>query len=51
MFKVSKKALEQNIFKVKNKHLRMVSGASIINFEHISNFTDIIVEQINAVWT
>ena len=29
----------------------MVSGASIINSEHISNFTDIIVEQINAVWT
>ena len=27
-----------NIFKVNNKDARMVSGVSIVTFEHISNF-------------
>ena len=39
MFKVTKKHNVSNIFKVNNKDTRTTSGASVVNFEHISHFT------------
>ena len=41
------------MYKVNNKDTRTISGASTVNFEHISHFTVIIAEfeKIKIGWT
>ena len=42
-----------NLFKVDNNNTRTLSGASIVNFEHISQFILLNIaefKQINASW-
>ena len=38
-----------NIFKVNNKNNRTTSGGSIVNFEHILQFTIIIIVESNQI--
>ena len=50
MFKLSKKKNTRivsnlfKLFKVNNKDTRMASGASVVDFEHISVYSNVIAE-------